>query len=138
MLPVVAFRYLDTRKKVTTLWLPNTRSTAQTSDTFVRGVRTDALIVQETKTQCLERLFGVRLFFQVLFEDIKGIPVMVLHADRTENRTHGTCCTALFPNDFPDVPGGDAQPQYCAFFSFNGFNIYRIWVIHQSLSYLGD
>lgn len=106
----VAFRDLNTRKKVTTLWLPNTRSIAQTRDTFVRGVRTNDPVVQKTKMQCLERLFAVRLFFQVLFEDIKGIPVMVLHADRTENRTHGTCCTALFPNDFPDVPGGDAQP----------------------------
>ena len=81
---------------------------AQMIDTFVRGVRTGDLIFQDTKTQCLERLFAVNVLFQVLFEDIKGIPVMVLHADCTENRTHGTCCTALFPNDFPDVPGGDA------------------------------
>ncbi len=81
---------------------------AQMIDTFVRGVRTGDPVFQETKAQWLERLFAVRLFFQVLFEDIKGIPMMVLHAHCTENRTHGSCCTALFPNDFPDVPGGDA------------------------------
>jgi len=55
-------------------------------------------------------LFAGGVVIQVLFENIERIPMMVLHADCTQNRAHGTRGSALFPNDFAYIPGGDAEP----------------------------
>ena len=85
-----------------------------------------------------ERLFGGYLFVEVLFEDVKGVSMVVLHADRTQDRTHGARCTSLFSNDFPYVPWSNAESQNSTFFTVYSFDYYRSRVIHQSLSDLGD
>jgi len=85
-----------------------------------------------------ESLFAGRLLIQVLFEDIERVSMVVLHADGTQDRAHGTRCTSLFPNDFPHISRSNTQPQYSAFFAVHSFNDYSLRVIHQSLRDLGD
>jgi len=85
-----------------------------------------------------KRLFAWSLLVQMLLEYVQSVPVVVLHADCTQDRTHGARGTSLFTNDFPYISRSNTQPQHSTLFAVHCFHDYRLRVIHQSLRDLGD
>ncbi len=60
-----------------------------------------------------------------IFQDIEGVAMMLFHAHRAQNGTHGSRSPALFANDLADVSRSDAQAKDAALFvplqlHFNG------------------
>ena len=82
--------------------------------------------------------FCGRMFFQVFFENVKCVTVMVLHADCTKYCAHGARRTSLFPDDFSYITWGNAEPQDGTFVALYSFHNDSVGVIHQSLRDLGD
>jgi len=58
----------------------------------------------------------------ILFENIQSVPVMVLHADSTEDGANRSCSTALFPDYLAHVRGGNPEAEHRALVSFHRFD----------------
>ena len=82
-------------------------------------------------------LLEARGLLVILFEDVEGIAMVVLHTDSAEDRTYRTRGSSLFPDHFSHIRGRNPESKHRAFVSFHRLNIYRLWDIDQRSRNLG-
>jgi hypothetical protein len=63
--------------------------------------------------------FAVACTLVVLFQDIKRVTVMVLHADCTKDGPNRASGAALFPDYLAHIRGGNPEPEHRTLFSFH-------------------
>ena len=64
--------------------------------------------------------------------------MVVLHTDRSQNRSHRTRCPSLLADHLANIGGGNAETQHCALFSFDRLNNYSLGNINQRSRNLSD
>jgi hypothetical protein len=73
----------------------------------------------------------------ILFQYVERVTVMVFHAHRSQNGSHGPRRSALLSNYFANIRRRNAKAKNCIFRAFYGFNDYSIRLVDQGAGDFG-